>query len=699
MQTKSITLSLIAATLMSSTVLQADEVSLDPIVVGADFRDSNLSQVAGGVSVIDESDLYDKTSVAFGEVIGAQPNVNFSAGASRAKYIQIRGIGERSQFVTPINPSVGIILDGIDLSQNPLGVTLFDVKQIEVLRGPQGTTFGANGMAGVINIQSNDPTAETEGHIELTAGNYNTYTVGAAVGGTLIKDRLLGRLSVYKNSSDGYMKNSYLGRDDTNNIDELTIKGALKWYASENHTIDLHYLHLDIDNGYDAWSLDNSRTTHSDEPGKDTLKGDAFALKSTYRFAQTMHLVTSLSYSDMDSEYSYDEDWSYVGEFSEDLWPYSSFDQYLRNRKQVDADIRLISDEDGRIFGGSTDWTVGAYYKDYSEAFTRNYTYLDTPFTSSYDTTNTALYGQLDSALNEKLHLVAGLRVEWWDASYNDSESVMIDTDETLWGGKIGLNYQLDNTQMAYVTLSKGYKPGGVNADSVLAAHLPQAQAYKTETLWNVDAGINGHYFDNTLTNRLNFFYGKRKDQQVKSSVVYTRPDNSTQFIDYLTNAAEGSYYGLELMSDYYPTDALHLYASVGLLHAEFDKYDDPNPDAIDMNGRAPANSPSYQYNLGFDYMFLGSWTFKANVEGKGSYYFSNRHNEKSPSYVLLNSALEYTNGDLSVSVWGRNLTDKDYYVRGFGSFGNNPAKGYETELYTQYGAPRTFGVTLSYDF
>ncbi len=69
-----------------------------------------------------------------------------------------------------------------------LAVTIFDVKQIEVLRGPQGTTFGANGMAGVINVESNEPTKETEGHIEATIGDYNTQAFGAAVGGTLIED-------------------------------------------------------------------------------------------------------------------------------------------------------------------------------------------------------------------------------------------------------------------------------------------------------------------------------------------------------------------------------------------------------------------------------------------------------------------------------------------------------------------------------
>jgi hypothetical protein len=116
------------------------------------------------------------------------------------------------------------------------------------------------------------------------------------------------------------------------------------------------------------------------------------------------------------------------------------------------------------------------------------------------------------------------------------------------------------------------------------------------------------------------------------------------------------------------------------------------------MTGRAPAQSPKYQYNVGFDYTFLENFIFKANVEGMGSYYFSNTHNQKSDSYALLNSAITYVGDHWSATIWGRNLADKAYDVRGF-YFGNNPAHGYAEELYTQKGDPRTFGFTLSYDY
>ncbi|UPT78003.1 TonB-dependent receptor [Sulfurovum sp. XGS-02] len=686
MKTKLLTGSMMAAYALLNTPALAEEVTLDPIVVSADFREKTLSQTTNSVTIIGEEEIYDKASQSFIEALSEIPNVNFSTGASKAKYIQIRGIGERSQYETPINPSVGLIIDGIDFSYATLGATLFDVNQVEVLKGPQGTTFGANGLAGVVSLQSNEPTKETEGHIEATVGNYNTKAVGAAIGGTLVDDVLLGRFSIYKNTSDGYMENSYLNRDDTQNIDELTAKAQLRWMASDNHTIDLNVMHVNIDNGYDAWTLDNSWDSHSDQPGQDTQKTNAFALKSTYEL-DTMRLISKISHSSSDMTYSYDEDWSYVGEFDASLWPYMGFDEYNRDQKLTDIDIRLVSDEDGRIFGGKTDWTIGAYAKKFEEDLDRYHPTdygAEENFDSSYESRNIALYTQLDTHIDEKLTFVTGLRVEDWNAEYSDSHNVNIDNDEVMVGGKIGLNYAYDQSTLLFANISRGYKPGGVNPGSTLSV---EDKTFATETLWNFETGVNSSHFDNTLKSRLNLFYGKRNDMQVK---LYDLAGHS--FTDYLSNAAKGSYYGLESQLDYYPNDDLHLYSSIGLLKAEFDEY------SPELEGRAPAQSPKYQYNIGFDYVLAEAWIFKTNVEGRGSYYFSNTHDQKSEAYALLNSSLEYTNGSFSATIWVRNLTDEEYAVRGF-FFPNNPGNGYIDELYTQKGSPRTFGLTVAYDF
>lgn len=689
MNTKLLPLSLIAALALQSAYAESGT-ELDPIVVNSDFREKKLSETNNAVTVIGEEKIYDKASQSFIETVATAPNVNFTAGASKAKYIQIRGIGERSQFETPIYPSVGLIVDGIDLSRATLGASLFDIKQVEVLRGPQGTTFGASGLAGVVTLESNEPTRETQGHIEATVGNYNTKAFGAAVGGE-ISENLLGRVSVYKNTSDGYMENSYLDRDDTNNIDELTAKLQLRWLLSDSHTVDFNYMHIDVDNGYDAFTFDNSRVSLADEPGEDTQKTDALAIKSTKDF-NAFRLVSKLSYSNSDMTYSYDEDWAYP-DFHEDAW--TGFDAYVRDKKQTDVDIRLLSNKENRIFNDSTDWTFGVYYRDYKEALTRDHQWYAL-YEGEYKIKNKAVYGQLDTHLNDTWTLISGLRVENVDSRYSDTASADISLDETLVGGKVGLNYQATDTKLYYATLSKGYKPGGVNANNEIPF---DAREFKTETLWNIDLGMNSSYLNNQLLTRLNFFYGKRKDQQVKSSYVENPNDPETNFNEYFANAAEGTYYGLETEFDYAVNDSLLLYGSLGLLKAKFDEYTDPNPEAIDVTGRAPAQSPKYQYNIGLNYFVTDAWLFKTNLEGRGSYYFSNRHNEKADAYNMLNASIEYIYNTLTIALWAKNITDEDYQTRGFGTFGNNPENGWATELYTQQGDPRTFGLTVSYDF
>ncbi|MGB3750248.1 MAG: TonB-dependent receptor [Arcobacteraceae bacterium] len=696
MKIQKLTLSVFASCAIFSSLVYADNpTTLDSIVVTSDFRDTTLSSTSNSISVLSEEQLVNKSHQSFENVIGQIPNVNFSTGGSRAKYIQIRGIGERSQFIAPVNPSVGLILDGIDVSESALALTLFDVNQIEVLKGPQGTTFGSNAMAGVVTLKSNQPTKELEGQVEATIGNYNTKALGVAIGGTLIENRLIGRFSVYQNTSDGFMENKHLGKDDTQNIDELSTKAQLTYLASDEHTIDLNVAHIDVDNGYDAFTFDNTRNTYSDQPGTDAQETNAIAIKSTYQINNKMHLISKASFSKSDSEYGYDDDWSYIGAFSDDLWPYSAYDEYLRKRERIDIDLRLVSDEDGRIFNDTTDWTFGTYYKNQSEDLTRNYKYLPQTYKSSFDTKNLAIYGQLDSNLTNKLTLTTGLRIENWEAEFEDNDSLNIDTDEILIGGKIGLSYQENENNLYYATLSKGYKPGGVNPDNSLSN---DARDFKTEHLWNIDLGKNFSYFESRLNNRINFFYGLREDQQVKSSSANVRSDGSTEFIDYYANAAKSHYYGVEVQTDYYADNSLHLFASLGLLKSNFDDYKNPDPDSTDTNGRAPAHSPEYQYNVGFDYMITDLIQIKSDVEGKDAYYFSNSHDEKSKTYALLNASISYLASDWTLTLWGKNLTDESYQTRGF-YFGNNPGNGYEDEMYTQQGDPRTFGLTAKYSF
>ncbi len=668
------------------------------IVITPSFRPVALKDSNASISVITEEKRVKRGAQHIESVLNTAPNVNMASGASRAHYFQIRGIGERSQFKAPINPSVGLVIDGVELSRSGASATLFDIQQVEVVRGPQGTKYGANALAGLINLKSTQPSSVAETHVEASMAGFNTRSFGIATGGALVKESLFSRFSLHQFSSDGHITNAHLGREDTNNRNELTARGHLKWFANDNLVVDMNFLHLDIDNGYDAFNFTNDRTTFSDQPGKDTQKTDAFSLSSTWDMSNAVRMEASTSYSDTDLEYSYDEDWSYVGEFDEALFPYASFDQYLRNRKNRSMELRLLSNPEGKLFNSKSDWVAGLYYADKTEDFRRNYTYLDEAFSSEYDTSNLALYGQLDTQLNAKLKLITGLRVEKWDANYIDSTGNTIESDEILKGGKLGLEYALNEAHWTYASLSRGFKAGGVNTDGTLPNEVLD---FGTEYLWNLELGVNSSWMNNALSTRVSAFYAKRKDQQVKSSIVTPRESGVTQFDDFIRNAAEGRNYGLEAELDWAVNSRWDISASLGLLEARFDKYDDPVgvANGLDLSGRDQAHAPRYQYSLGTEYQITPYLSAGLNIEGKSEFFFSDRHDEKAASYRLFNANLAYKKASWTATLWGRNLFDKDYDVRGFGSFGNNPGNGYAVEKYTQKGEPRVVGITVTYDF
>lgn len=683
-KTKLLGISLSASFLVLTSFSYAEELELN---ITADFRAKTLEDSTVSVTVLEKEALKERGASHIENTLDIAPNVNISSGGSRAKYFQIRGIGERSQFIEPKNPSVGLYIDNMDFSRSGGSATLFDIEQVEVVRGPQGTKYGSNALAGMIKLSTTEPTNVREGRIESTIGNYGQKSLGVAVGAPLIKNTLLSRFSLHSNKADGSITNKHLNRKDTNGRDELTLRGHLKWLANDDVTVNLRYLHLDLNNGYDAFSLDNSRNTQSDEPGSDKQKTNAFSLNTQWNINPEMKLEIDTSYSKSDIDYNYDEDWSYVGQFADSLYPYSSVDQYLRKRSNKSFEAKLLSKRDGRIFNKTTDWTIGLHHAEKSEDLKRKYTYLKNDFTSQYDTKSTALFGQLDTRINNKLNLISGLRVENWKADYSDSNKHKLPYDEVLTGGKLGIEYTLDDNNLLHSSISKGYKAGGVNTNGT----LPKDKLdYGTEYLWNIEVGLNSAFLNDALNTRFSLFYANRKDQHLKSSITSTRSDGSSEFTEYYYNAKTGKNYGLEAELDWKVDDKLVLKSSLGLLHAKFN--------SNELKGRDQAHAPNYQYMLGAEYALSDKLKAGISLEGKDGFYFSDSHDAKAKASNLVNANMTYKNKNWTTTLWGRNLLNKDYDTRGF-SFGNNPATGYATETYTQKGEPRTIGLTVSYDF
>lgn len=686
---------LMTATLcINVTGVQADN-PLEEIIVTAEHRDYSISQTATSVSVITASQLTQQSAVHLEDVMRGIPNLNAASGASRNRYFQIRGIGERSQYQEPINPSVGLLVDGMDFSGLGLSASTLDIEQVEVLRGPQGTLHGANAIAGLIAIQSAEPSHESAHQVEIGLGNYQSQRWKLTSTGPL-QPNLNYRLAVGGNTSNGWVKNATLGRSNTNNIDEQQARLRLQWQA-DNYQTDLGAMYINADNGFDAFSLDNTRTTLSDEPGSDRQKTRALWLRHQREFGN-YQLNAQISHSRSDTEYSYDEDWSYVG--IAPGWEYSSFDQYQREYRGQEIDVKLSRTN------ANGAWLLGVYSRNNDEALDRNYTYLAAPFASHYDTEYRALYGQIDRDLNDKVQAQFGLRYENREARYRDSETLNNQSDDDFVGGKLALLWQVNDTHRAYLSVSKGYRAGGVNTNvlaSIPTAETPEQtallqsqQVFDAETLWNAELGLRSIWPELGLSWFNTLFVMERDDQQVKGSLVLPRQDGSTNFIDYVNNAANGSNTGLESELVWRADESLTVTAALGILWAEFDSY--INADGQNLSGRDQAQAPPYQYAVGLDYQINAQWTFGANLEGRGDYYFSDRHETKARALHLLNAQVRYQSDQWYAQAWAKNLGDATVTVRGFGSFGNDPRKFYVTEPYYQFGAPRTFGVTLGYE-
>lgn len=701
----------------NSTVNPTDnKKALEEVIVLADFRKTKLLDLANSISVLNAETIKDSGVQHLDQLLVRAPNVNFSSGASRGRFLQIRGIGERSQFVDPINPSVGLIIDGIDFTGLGLAANTLDIEQIEILRGPQGTLYGANALAGLINLSSFMPTQDNSGSISLQLSEDFEHNVDTIFSNTN-SDGIGFRVAARFNQQEGDYLNTFTNRDNTNNIDEKIFKGTLYAEPNEDLRLKLSGVFLDIDNGYDAFSLNNNRTTSSDQAGKDAQESIAGAITVYWQGHQSFDLETVLSGATSKTKYNFDEDWSFVGEFAASTFPYSSADSYLRDRDNTSVDIRFISKPEQKILNSSSSWVFGLYQRFDLETlgrlrFSDLTVDVDSAFGNRFQTRNHAIYGQLTTTLSEHWTLNTGLRVEKRIANYSDTENITRRTDKNLIGGRVALEYRTDKGNLLYALISRGYKADGVNGQIISAAssnaNIPDSTfLFDTETLLNYEIGSKTSLLDNALQIQVAAFYQDRNNAQTKQS-IFNPADFS--FDDYLSNA-QANGMGIELEANYYINDQFMLYTSIGYLDAEFDNFatvshvdarDDESKvllDPVNLDGRDIAHAPNYQFFFGGEYQFTDHWSIALDIEGKDAFYFSNSHNQKSDSYEAIHARITYSNDNFELMFWGRNLSDEDVEVRGFyfsNQFGNNPGNGYAPETYTQLGEPRILGATAT---
>lgn len=675
------------------------------VVVNASQPETNISHTSSTSVSPSRFNNPELSSMSF--VASAIPGLTASGGSSRPRFFQIRGIGERELFEGIPSNSVATVVDGIDLSGLGALPNLFDVSRVRIHRGPDLFSNGPNAFGGAVEI-------ETMGPILGTAGQEGTSSGQALVsGGTdnfgtawLQTETNLGqdgdtavRAVITHDSVNGFRHNEYLSRDDTNQREASSFRLRFKSKISGESTLDASLIHINQNDGYDAFSIFNGYRTQSDRPGVDEQKLFAGSLRLTNAGIGAGTLQNTLASVVSRMNQSFDGDWG-----NNQFWaPYSPYDyaeDQRRNPIRLSHDIRWISDNFDPLEDGSQQLKFGSYSSVLWEDATYNQFADGQNFNSvnrDYRTWGLSPYAEYSRNVGYDAVLVGGARADFQHLYYSDRRTgdggmgSNFYTYKPLYSGLLGIRVYDDSVEsFNYTYLTRGARIGGINP----GLGVPDSRrVFQPESLWNLEAGRRTSWNEGRNVTQVNFFYGLRGDQQVRTS-VQSDPNNPLSFAYYTDNAAKGDLYGMEVDNLWKVNSRLTVRALASLMQSNI--YDFRSP-TREVDGRDQSHSPRWSYDLAADYQITDDLYAGLTSNGKASFYFDDQHDRRSSPYGLLNARIGYNLGKWNLEGWVTNLLNKRYDLRGF-YFGNEPPNFPEKE-YVQLGDPRVAGVTLRYLF
>ncbi|MAJ45385.1 MAG: hypothetical protein CMF96_11675 [Candidatus Marinimicrobia bacterium] len=698
--------------------------------VNSSLNKIDLYNTPSSVSLITSNELSIKPNNHFEGLIGQITNLNYTSGTSRPRYFQIRGIGERSHYAGegPPNYSVGFLIDGIDFSGIGMTGHLFDVKQIEVFKGPQSTVFGPNAVAGSINITTNKPTPFYTGKMETIFSSDNGKTFSGAIGGPILKT-LFFRLSGTKHSQNGFRENVFLNKDDTNGKNESFIRSKLLWQPINDISVSYTNLKSNLDNKYDAWAPDNNENliTYSNKQGKDSQKSSSNALKINLPEIMGFTSEYKFTNSTNDLVHSYDSDWGndslWLNEYGVEGWSYDYFDKINRTKNTKSNELTFYSTDiiSNPILKSSI---IAGIYTSIITQDDSAIGYLfggdATSLESNFKIKNTAFYGNFNSKYSDNWEINLNARSEnhttiylgtsenfYNNYYYLDVNLPEIDTTklEKFFGLNISIKNQINENFQWYSSYSKGYKAGGINQYPYLS---PESRFFDSE--FNINMELGGRLSWKKINLIFAIFNMKRTDLQVQVSSQQFEDDPSS-FTYYTSNAGKGTNNGFELEFGVNIFSNVKLNYSFGYLNTHVEEFSYPvsldtvvtaetsyYEEIYEFAGnRELAMAPKFNSSLNIHYTHNSGLFVNGNIISKDKYYFSDSHDQMSNQYSILNLDLGYRKNNLTILLWSKNITDKRYAVRGF-YFGLEPPN-YEDKLYLSYGNPQEIGIKVSYQF
>ena len=699
--------------------------ALGEVIVSANKQLQDIQQTPIAMTAVQSKQIEQLQINELNELNRVAANFNsYDDGGGSFQVFASRGI-----YTIDVIPAVGIYVDEVPFFASYGFPTLLnDIERIEVLKGPQGTLYGRNALAGAVNIITKRPTNQTKGFMQFGYGNLNQLNTSAGVSFPVVKNKLFAKVNARYTQRDGYVDNIAVNTDNLLGRESVTAGFKMNYYPTNQLSLSLSSgLEVREVNAYallGGFGAGNA-TLHSlkqtspykvnfDRQGVYNTTTIHNALKISYNFPKaTLNSITSLQYYDTDRE--------------NDDFDFTPIDiRYVNgsnNNYTVSQELRINSTGNRKF-----NWIGGLYLYsvDREEITSTVSTELAGnsagAFTQRLDANiqqvGLALFGQADYKLASQLSVLLGLRYEIERSEitairdhlrngqiFEDSDNTVLSSggsspspllnrsfqaDATFdaFSPKIGLNHEISNDLFLFGNVARGYRPGGLNQ---FVADADAAQ-YEPEFSWNYEMGVKSSWLNNRLKANLTAFYINWQDQQLFTAV------DLTTFVFGVDNIGQSTSQGVELEMNYLPVKGLDLMANLGYLSTEITDFEviGFTGEAVNNEGNQQGYSPEWNGNFSANYerklgsritAFIGlDYIFQSEM------FFAPENTIKQDAYGLLNGRIGANYQGFEVSIWGKNITDEVYFSYGY-SVGAGAAS------FASYGLPATYGFTTTYRF
>jgi len=685
------TLRPLAAIIASTLCGTAVSAPLEEIIVTAQKREQSLQETPIAITAFDADSLREQGITDIEDASQYIPNVQIaeSPAGSTGAVIAIRGSVTINPAVT-WEQTVGVYLDGVFIGKTAGG--LFDVaelERLEVLRGPQGSLYGKNTVGGAINMITRKPSGEFGGKVSLGLGNYGYQTFGLNVDSEQIADALSLSLSYLEKRRDGFDDN-LANNSEFKALDSQAGRLSARYDASETVTIDYSYDWSDLDNTPALAQMvatpdyHRPKTASLDGAVYDRAITNGHSLQVSAEFdGVTVKSITA--YREMSFDDTVDLDNSAaIGFHTLRMVEQDQLSQELQLSGQV-GDVSYIA---GLFYYNESANTVNPYQfgSEFGPFVVRNF--------YGVDSEAFALFGQADWAASDQLTVSVGLR--WTDEekdfyiSHPDAGPGSFTTSaNNSWENfspSLSISYAWSDQLNSYLRVARGWKAGGFNGESenLAVAETP----YNEEEVTSYEVGVKALLLDNRLQLNAALFQNNTTDMQLSEFL-------GASGYSQINNAGEATVTGVEVEAVAAVSDQLTLFANYGYLDAEYDSFISYGYEVKDT--ALFPYSPENTWSVGAQYSHqaLSARVDYSFVDDHDLYYDQGSAATTSVAdYALLNARISWevsaANNVITLSMWGKNLTDEEYYINGIplGEVGLN-----------YFGNPRTAGVDVSWQF